>query len=306
MTARVLIAAVAASLAGGLGGWEQRAPLPAGRAEVAATVLRGEIVVVGGYLADGSTSPAVTAYSPEQNRWRSFPDLPIAVNHGMAAAFKGKLYVAGGYDAVGQAQRSAFVLDGGSWRALAPMPEARAAGGAAVVGTKLYVVGGVATIGNVGRRLATRTQVLDLMRLRWSTIAGPTPREHLAVTALGGRVYALAGRLGGIDTNLRVFEAYKPGSGWRQVPPIPRARGGTAAAALNGRIVSAGGEEPAGTIASVYAYDVSRARWTSLPDLPTARHGLGLAAIGGRVYAVAGGTVPGLSVSAANETLAVG
>jgi hypothetical protein len=186
------------------------------------------------------------------------------------------------------------------------MPEGRAAGGAAVVGTKLYVVGGVAPAGNVGRRLATRTLVLDLVRLRWTTITGPTPREHLAVTALGGSVYALAGRLAGIDTNLRTLEAYKPGSGWRHLPPVPGARGGTAAAALNGRIVSAGGEEPAGTIASVYAYDVARSRWTSLPDLPTARHGLGLAAVGGRVYAVAGGTVPGLSVSATNEVLAVG
>lgn len=302
---RAALAAGVAAVALGAA-WAERAPLPVGRAEVAATVLKGEVVVAGGYLADGGTSTAVTAYSPAQNRWRSLPDLPVAVNHPMAAASKGKLYVLGGYAADGRAERAAFVLEGNAWRALAPMPEARAAGGAAVVSSKLYVVGGVAPIGNVGRRLATRAQVLDLVSRRWTTIPGPTPREHLAVTALGGRVYALAGRLGGLDTNLRVLEAYTPGRGWRRLPSIPSARGGTAAAGIAGRIVSAGGEEPTGTIASVYAYDVARARWSRLADLPTARHGLGLAAIGGRVYAVGGGTVPGLSVSTANEALAVG
>ena len=107
--------------------------------------------------------------------------------------------------------------------------------------------------------------VLDLRRLRWSSVAGPTPREHLAVTASGGRVYVLAGRLGGIDTNLAVLEVYAPGRGWHRLPPVPSPRGGTGAAVLGGRIVSAGGEEPAGTIGSVYAYDIARARWSRLP-----------------------------------------
>jgi non-specific serine/threonine protein kinase len=87
---------------------------------------------------------------------------------------------------------------------------------------------------------------------------------------------------------------------------VPYPRGGTGAAAIGGRIVSAGGEEPAGTIASVYAYDIARARWSRLPDLPTPRHGLGVAAVGGRVYVIGGGTVPGLSVSNANEVLDLG
>ena len=290
----------------GGGGWRSETPLPVGRSEVAAAVVRGEIVLVGGYVADGSTSPAVTAYSPASGRWRSLPDLPVAVNHPMAAGFRGRLYVAGGYDGVGQARRSAFVLVRGAWRALPAMPQARAAGGAAVVGTKLYVVGGVVPVGNVGRRLATRTQVLDLVRLRWTTIPGPTPREHLAVTTAGGRVYALAGRLAGIDTNLTTFQALTPGGGWRNLPPVPEPRGGTGAAASGATIVSVGGERPEGTIASVYAYDVMRSRWRRLPDLPTPRHGLGVAAVGGRVYALAGGVVPGLSVSTTVESIAVG
>ena len=74
-------------------------------------------------------------------------------------------------------------------------------------------------------------------------------------------------------------------------------------AAVAGSIVSVGGEAPSGTIASVFAYDLSRGRWRGLPDLPTPRHGLGVVALGMRVYAVAGGPSPGLTVSGANEYL---
>jgi hypothetical protein len=70
-------------------------------------------------------------------------------------------------------------------------------------------------------------------------------------------------------------------------------------------IVSVGGEEPRGTIATVYAYDPRRDRWSSLPDLPTPRHGLGVVSFGGRVWTIAGGPVPGLTVSGAVESLPV-
>ncbi|HEU0335135.1 MAG TPA: kelch repeat-containing protein, partial [Gaiellaceae bacterium] len=154
--------------------------------------------------------------------------------------------------------------------------------------------------------LATTSLVLDLKTLRWSALPGPIPREHLAAVSARGVVYAVAGRTAGIDTNLRTFEAYDPRvRRWRRLPPVPSSRGGTGAAALAGRIVSVGGEEPAGTIASVFAFDLDSRRWQRLPDLPTPRHGLGVVALGGRVWAVGGGPQPGLFVSDAVESLAV-
>ena len=42
-----------------------------------------------------------------------------------------------------------------------------------------------------------------------------------------------------------------------------------------------------------------------LEDLPTPRHGLGVAAFGGRVFVIGGGPEPGLTVSSANEALAL-
>ncbi len=280
--------------------WMSAAPVPQPRTEVGAATLRGEIVVVGGLTADGAVSARVDGYSPATGRWRRLPDLPAAVHHPLVAADGRRVFVAGGYGGrlgAGERQRSVFAFDGARWRSLPRLPEPRAAGGAAVVGGRLYAVGGVGAVG-----LARRAFGLDLRTNRWSVVPAPTPREHLAVAAAGGRIYALGGRTAGYDTNLATFESWAPGAKrWRRLPSVPGARGGTGAAVAAGSLVSVGGEEPAGTIASVYAWDLAHGGWRRLPDLPTPRHGLGVVAVGTHVYAIAGGPSPGLTASGANE-----
>ena len=297
---------VSASVAGAAPAqWRQGAELAAPRSEVAAAVVSGSIYVVGGVAPDGSHSARVDAYSLRTNSWRRLPNLPVTAHHPTAAGYRGRLYVAGGYDADNQPLSKAFVFASGRWRALPSMPEPRAAAGAAFVGGRLYVVGGVARTG--GRRLATSALRFDPRSRRWSRVPGPTPREHLGVTSLRGVLYSVAGRTLGFDTNLATFESYRPGARrWRRLPPVPGKRGGTAAGAVGRSIVSIGGEEFAGTIPTVFAFDVVRRRWRRLPNLPTPRHGLGVAGFNGRIYAIAGGRQPGLvGVSGANESLAV-
>jgi N-acetylneuraminic acid mutarotase len=192
------------------------------------------------------------------------------------------------------------VFDGKRWRRLAPMPQGRAAGGAAIVDGKLYVVGGVAPAG-----LAENAFVLDLQTGAWSSIPGPTPREHLAAIAAGGRVYVLAGRLGGVDSNVATFEAYTPASGrWDTLPSIPEPRGGAGLALADGLLVSVGGEGPnATTFEKVYGYDLAGGTWRRLPDLPTPRHGLAVVGIRGKVYAIGGSPIADLGFSTVNEQL---
>jgi Kelch motif len=295
--------ALAFSAVAGGGGWQSHAPVPLPRTEVTAAAVRGEVIVVGGFVADGGNSGRADAYSPRTNRWRRLPDLPVTVDHAAGAAWRGRMLVAGGYGANRAPLRDVFLLENGRWRRLPPMPEARGAAAGAVVGDTFYVVGGVSE-GPLGRDLARRAFALDLRARRWRAIPGPTPREHLAAAASGGRVYALAGRLAGLDTNRGDLEVYDAAARrWRRLPPVPDPRGGTGAAALNGRIVSIGGEAPSGTQRLVYAYRPTTRRWTQLPDLPTPRHGLGVVALGDRVYTLAGGPQPGLFVSSTNESL---
>lgn len=267
-----------------------------------AAPLGQEIAVVGGFLRTGANTGRADAYSPARNRWRRLPDLPVTVDHAMAAGVAGRLYVVGGYGPGAVARNTVFAFHHGHWTPLPSMPAPRAAGGAAVVGGKLYVVGGVEAPG----RLARDAFAFDFETARWTTIRGPRPREHLGAAALGGRVYAVAGRTAGLDSNLDVVEAFDPRTGrWRAIPRVPGKRGGTAAAAVAGRLLSVGGEAPGGTIRTVYAYSPSTRRWTRLPGMRTSRHGLGLVGWRGRAYALAGGPQPGLTVSGANEVLAL-
>jgi Kelch motif len=297
----IALAAVGASSAGPAE-WEARTALPLPRTEVSAAAVGSEIVVLGGYTADGRSSRRVDAYSPARDAWRRLPDLPVGVNHATAVGVGPRAYVLGGYAASGAVLRSVYVLQGRRWRALPRMPFPRAAAGAGVARGRIVVAGGVGE----GRRLARNALAFDLATSRWSVVPGPTPREHLGVAALGGVVYAVGGRSAGLDTNLLHFESFRPGErSWRRLQPVPDARGGTGAAGLAGQIVSAGGEEPGGTIAEVLAYRVAEGRWVQLPDLPSPRHGVGVAALAGRVFVIGGGPEPGLTVSSANEALRI-
>lgn len=283
--------------------WTAGAPLSEPRSEVAAAQFLGRIVVVGGFLENGANSRRVDVYDPPNDEWTRMPDLPVSVDHAAAASARGRLVVVGGYGADRRPLRAAFLFDGTRWRRLPAPPEERAAAAAtATAGGIVWVVGGRTRDG-----LATTMLRLDLRTLRWRVLPGPRPREHLAATALGGRVYVIGGRLAGYDTNLATVQAYDPRTnGWRSLPDLPAPRGGTGAAAIAGRIVSIGGESPQGTDGAVWALRPSSRRWVRLPDLPTPRHGLGVVALRGRVWAVAGGPDPGLTVSGAVESLPVG
>src|SRR5918992_1184979 len=240
--------------------WRQEPALGAPRSEVGAAVAGGSIYVVGGFNPDGAGSRRVDAYSPQTRSWGRVADLPVVAHHPAATGYRGRLYVAGGYAANGQPLSQAFVLQGRAWRALPRMPEPRAAAGAAFLNGQLYVVGGV--VRPSGHPPAAPALRYDLRRRPLSRVPGPTPREHLGVTALRGRLYAVAGRKLGFDTNLATFESFAPGARrWRALAPVPGTRGGTGAAGTGRSVVSIGGERFEGTIETVFAYDVFTRRW---------------------------------------------
>jgi non-specific serine/threonine protein kinase len=281
--------------------WQQGPPLPTPRTEVAAAVAGSEIVVAGGYLADGRTTGEVDLYDPARRTWRRGPALPQPLNHAAMTTLGGDAVLLGGFAARGNPTTTALRLEGGAWRKLHPLPWRRAAAAAVTLGGRVYVVGGVTAGG-----LAHAMLAYDPRSGRWRAFPGPTPRQHLAAAAAGGRVYAIGGRTAGADTNVDTVESWAPGEPrWRAEAPLPEARGGTGAATVDGLVVSVGSEAPQGTSGAVFALDLGTGGWRRLPDLPTPRHGLGVVAFGHDVIAVGGGPRPGLTVTGANESLAV-
>jgi hypothetical protein len=90
-------------------------------------------------------------------------------------------------------------------------------------------------------------EVYDPAANRWTALAYvPTARDHLAVAAVSGRLYAVGGRIdGNYSRNLASNEVYDPAtSRWEQRAPMPTARSGIAAAVLEGQMFVFGGEGP--------------------------------------------------------------
>ena len=286
------------------------AELPVPRTEVAAATLDGRIVVAGGLTLDGAASDRADIYDPAANRWEPAPALPLGLHHSGMATVGDRVYVAGGYtnragqDWVAQSRVLSLGRDDRAWReepALAAGPRGGLA--LAAAGGRLVAVGGT----DAGGRFLARTEVLTPGQRTWT--AGPDmtePRDHLAAAGSGGRVYAIAGRLGGLDTNKATAESWDPSSSgsWRAEPRLNDTRGGTSAAEAGGRPCVAGGEEPAGTIASIEC--LAGGRWSRVATLRTPRHGLGVIGVGDRLHVIAGGPQPGLFVSGAHEAFAEG
>ena len=281
------------------------ADLPVPRTEVAGATWLGQPAVAGGLTPDGAASALVHLFDTGAGVWRPGPDLPLPLHHAGMAAFGDRLYVAGGYtngpDQSWRPQSRVFSLGAGepAWREEAPLARGpRGALGLAAAGDLLVAVGGEAN----GRPLPT-TEIYDPRRRAWRP--GPDlarPREHLAVAASAGRVYAVAGRTLA-EGNLRLVESFEPATGtsWRREPDLNDARGGIGADTVAGRVCVAGGEEPAGTIASVECLEGQG--WRRVARLARPRHGLAVMAVGSRLHVVAGGERPGLFVSGAHEAL---
>ena len=300
----LLAATVAAALS-----WT---PLPAAtlaRTEVAAARVGGSIYVTGGFVDGGRTTNAVERYAIRRRSWRRVRPMPVALNHAVAVAYRGRLYVSGGYRSESGLSEPSRVLlrynpRSNRWRRLPPAPTPRAAHAAAVIRGRLYVAGGANDSGSL-RSL----EVYDFERRRWRSgpdFPGPA-RNHTTGVATGGRFYVLAGR---DASNLAAAERYNPRTRrWQPLPGMGTPRGGIASVRLgDGRIVVFGGEElGAGgeTIAEVELFNPRTGRWRRLPDMRTPRHGLGGVALGNRVFAVEGGPQPGLAYSAAIEFIDV-
>jgi len=288
--------------------WGPLSEAPSARTEVASARIGRSIYLVGGFeRSSGSTVGTLERYDIRRNHWRRLRSLPVGVNHPTATAYRGKLYVHGGYRArrsLGSATARLWVYDTrrNRWSRLPSSPSPRAAHALGVVGGRLYAAGGA------NERGSLRTMdVYSFRRKRWArgpSFPGPA-RDHTTGAATGGRFYVLAGRQGARG-NFRVAESYDPRRRrWTRLPGLGRARGGIAAAVVRGRIVVFGGEDftTGRTIERVEVYDPRRRRWRDLPDMRTPRHGLGGAALGRRVYAVSGGPRPGFHFSRSIEFL---
>lgn len=281
--------------------WTALEPSPAARTEVGAAAYLDKVWVVGGLTADGAATGDVAVYDPAFDGWEEGPALPEAVHHSAVTAHEDALIVLGGYvgDGFDTPTDAVWRLDPatGEWEEGPTLPAARAAGAAASDGDRLVYGGGVGPDGLAG-------DVWALDGGQWDRVGElDQPREHLAAASDGdGRVWLLAGRTGGLDTNLAAVDLVE-GQSVTTIGELPTARGGLAGFFHpDPGACAVGGEEPGATFDAVECVDAD-GEVTVLSSLAEPRHGLGAAVVGDVAYTVMGGPEPGLAVSETIEAL---
>jgi N-acetylneuraminic acid mutarotase len=101
--------------------------------------------------------------------------------------------------------------------------------------------------------------------------------------------------------NTTALEAYTPATdSWETLPAMPTARGGLAAAAMNGKLYVFGGENP-GVFPHTEEFDPITRAWRRMRDMPTPRHGMGAVTVGDAIFVIGGGIVAGFGAATTNE-----
>jgi hypothetical protein len=268
------------------GAWMPKAPMPALRGEVAATVVGGKLYALGGTV-NRQAVARNEEYDPATDRWRERAPLPQPRDHLGVAVVNGKIYTFGGFtSSVHQGSGDVvFEYDPAAdvWRTLAPMKAGRASVGVAVVGGKIHVVGGRTLPTAPG----TTHEVFDPASGQWREAAPlPRARDHMATVAVDGKIHVIGGRLGGNADHV----AQHGSAG----PPLPTSRSGVAGIFYRGLVVVLGGELPPGhTFVENEGYDPKTGRWVTLAPMPAGRHGSGAGVVGQDLYVVGGSLTPG-------------
>jgi N-acetylneuraminic acid mutarotase len=286
--------------------WSQCAQLRTARYGSAAAVVGGSIIVIGGqsgsqacYGTDDCVAVgAVEKYSPNSNSWSAGVAMPTARWDLGAAALGGRVYAVGGrrraWVGGGRALRTVEVYTPATdrWSVAAPLLQPVDRAVVVALDGKLYVIGGAQA---PYAELKT-VQIYEPKTDSWS-MGPPLPeaRAGAAGVATDHTIYVVGGS-GDLGVRGTAF-AYTPEVGktpaaWRRVSSMPTARDGLCVAAVDGRLVAAGGGRTGSSAvptSTVEVYSVAFGRWTTGPPLPFVFLGeapAGCVEIGGTVYTI--------------------
>jgi N-acetylneuraminic acid mutarotase len=299
------------------GRWIKLAPFPEPAEELLGAAAGGKLYVFAGLNPGWKPKALVYEYDPATDKWTKKKPMALASHHVAISELNGKIYAFGGFvlpatgPAAWQPVDNAFEYDpaADTWKPLAPMPTKRGAAVAAAVNNKLYVIGGAsmlpgskdtAIVPTRAHRSLTTVEEYDPATNTWRERSGmPTPRNHLGVGAVNGRIYAIAGRIGaafisGGGNRLDLVEEYDVATdAWNPVRArMPTARSAVAYGVHGGRVYIAGGEHQEYNLSTAFrafeGFDAAKKEWFVMPPMPLQRHGLAGAVLGNRFHVISG------------------
>lgn len=307
--------------------WQINPDMPTARQEIYADRGNGHIYVPGGIGPDGtSTLDTFEAYDAARGRWHQLAPLPEPRHHITPSVIGDRVYAIGGFqgpfpDWIIKADTFVYDTTSNSWQKGTPLPEPQAEHVAAVVDERIHIIGGRIQ-DKSGRNHfdafldTTLHNIYDPVNDTWTRgKPAPTARNSAGAAVIDGLIYVVGGRNNVIQEdgtqlqqNLGSLEVYDPKTdSWQTRTPMPEGLGGTAAAAVNGKLYVVGGEQWAPekkVFASAWVYDPATDAWARVSDMPTARHGLAAAEADGKLVTIGGGAkVGGGGAGGFTETL---
>ena len=188
-----------------------------------------------------------------------------------------------------------------TWTKRASLPVARFESYGVSDGSRVWFLGGITGVfGDISTAAPSRrVDVYDPQTDTWTQgpdLPADAPKHHLAVAAIGARIYVLGGFDGILDQRpdepfVPVAHAYVlDGGAWQPIASPPLARGAATAQAIDGKIYVTGGSttEDVPPFDELDVYDTTTNAWTTGPKMPTAREHLASCAIDGKMIVVGG------------------
>ncbi|HUU19025.1 MAG TPA: kelch repeat-containing protein [Sedimentisphaerales bacterium] len=225
--------------------------------------------------------------------WKQKADMPTARAWHSTSVVGGKIYVIGGWNAIGEwnpqwdalTRVDEYDPTTDTWTRKADMPTARGDTSNCVVNEKIYVIGG-----DVGNEPISIVEVYDPATDTWAEQTElPTRRFWFSTNVVDGIIYVIGGsdaNWGGM-THLGTMEAYDPTTDtWTPKADMPTGRSFSSTCVVDGKIYVIGGSM--GATAAVEALDPATDTWTRKAPMPTARYLLGTSLVGGKIYAIGG------------------
>ncbi len=259
----------------------------------------------------------VFEYDPAARSWTKKKAMPLPAHQVAVAESGGKIYLFGGFKKPASGPPAWEAVDnaweynpaGDTWKPLKPLPTPRGASSAAAVNGRIYVMGGAAVQpgtqnlplvpgpdGTPSRSLSS-VEEYDVASNSWRSLTSmPTPRNHFALAAVNGKLYALGGRTGSafadLASDVQVVEEFDPAANqWGlERAKMSTLRDSMAAAVYDGHICLIGGSMTDARVSATFriaeAYDAAKDQWLVLPPVPVDRAPVAAAALGDTIYLI--------------------
>jgi N-acetylneuraminic acid mutarotase len=274
--------------------WAAKSDMPTARRGLVTATVNGIIYAIGGRGGSETNLRTVEAFNPGGTiltpKWTTKAPLPAPRAWASGAqTINGKIYVAGGLNADGDATRSLYVYNAESntWATKAQLPVASWAGGSGVINGKLYVV----TPGTTG----TQLHRYDPATNSWTARAqGPGGHYYPVVGVIAGKLY-VAGTMNADEQPSRQVHMYDPATNsWTAKAQLDEYQIGAAGRVIGEKLYLVGGSYSlnGSTVPELHVYNPATNSWVEKAHMLTGRTFLSAAVSNGVLYAIGGLAIP--------------